>query len=87
MFRYEWHWMVATVEAQTDKAVLLSTEDNEQWVPYAMIKAITDDIIVGETQRLAIPMSMAREKGFNTPTQLEHNGTDLDRGMYSEREH
>ena len=79
--------MIATVDAQTDKALLLSTEDTQQWVPYAMIKAITDDIIVGETQRLAIPMQMAVDKGFTTRPHIEHNGVNLDRGIHSEYEH
>ena len=59
-----WYWMVATVSANTDKAVLLSTPTTEQWVPYKMIKAITDVMAVGETQRLAIPIGTAKEKGF-----------------------
>ena len=59
-----WHWMIATVVAQTDKARLLSCDDHEAWVPYSHIKAITDDLYVGGTQRLAISLQMAERKGF-----------------------
>ena len=59
-----WCWLVVSVQAMTDKAVLLSTDTTEQWVPYKMIKAITCALAVGETQRLAIPMGTAKEKGF-----------------------
>ena len=61
---YDWHWMIATVEAQTDNAILLSTDTTKQWIPYKMLKAITSELIVGETQRLAIPMAIAQRKGF-----------------------
>ena len=61
---YDWHWMVATVEAQTDNAILLSTNTTKQWIPYKMLKAITSELVVGETQRLAIPTAMAQRKGF-----------------------
>ena len=56
--------MIATVEAQTDNAILLSTDTTKQWIPYKMLKAITSELVVGETQRLAIPMAMAQRKGF-----------------------
>ncbi len=59
-----WYWMVATVSANTDKAVLLSTDTTECWVPYKMIKAITDDLAVDNTLRLAIPMCLAEKKGL-----------------------
>ena len=59
-----WYWMIATVMAKTDNAVLLSSDTAEEWVPHKLIKATTDTLAIENTLRVALPTWLAQEKGF-----------------------
>ena len=59
-----WLWFVATVVTESDKAIKLSTDTTEAWIPYKLLKAHDDDLVAGNTMRVAVPIWLARKKGF-----------------------
>jgi len=61
------------VHAETDKALLLSTDGDEsgaEWVPKSQLRPEPDyldlsyDVEVGDMLKLSLPESIATEKGF-----------------------
>ena len=59
-----WSWMIADIEVESDKAIKITTDAGQAWIPRAMLKAYQGELAAGNTLRVAIPEWMARDKGL-----------------------